>query len=99
MYAYIILHDMIIEYDGNAICHYSTNENLPTVEGVVFDLRVEYMVNRNRVYDRVGYRNLHVDLVEHVFNAKVNPVVYDFYDKHTYNYIKYNHLVQQTQDP
>lgn len=31
-------------------------------------------------YDWVGHHNLHVDLVEHVFNALVNPIVHDFYD-------------------
>ena len=44
-------------------------------------LTSEYMVNRNGVYDRVGYRNLHVDLVEHVFNAHVNHVFDNWYDE------------------
>ncbi|KAL7590059.1 hypothetical protein Lser_V15G39712 [Lactuca serriola] len=37
MYACIILHNMILEDEGRAICRYNENEVLPNVEGVVVD--------------------------------------------------------------
>ena len=44
MYACIILHNMILEDEGRAICRYNENEVLPNVEGVVVGTQ-EYRVN------------------------------------------------------
>lgn len=41
---------MIIEDEGNVICHYNENENLPNVEGVGIST-LEYMTNREKIYE------------------------------------------------
>ncbi|CAI9286895.1 unnamed protein product [Lactuca saligna] len=77
MYACIILHNMIFEYEGKTICYYNENKNLPNVKGVGVGSKA-YMANIGEVYDRVVHHNLHVDLLEHIFNTQMNPVVDDF---------------------
>lgn len=68
---------MILEDKGKTICHYNENEDLPNVERVGIGTHA-YRANRAEVYDRVGHHNPRTDLVEHAFNAQVNPNVDDF---------------------
>lgn len=53
------------------------NENLPNGERVGIGMQ-SYMASRGEIYDRVGHHNLRADLVEHIFNARVNLVVDGF---------------------
>ncbi|CAI9281107.1 unnamed protein product [Lactuca saligna] len=70
---------MIIEYEGKTICQYNENGDLPNVEGVGIGTQA-YMANRAEAYNRVRRHNLRADLVEHVFNVRVNPNVDSFYE-------------------
>ncbi|CAI9260394.1 unnamed protein product [Lactuca saligna] len=72
MYACIILHNMILEDEGRAICQYNENEVLPNVERVVIGTQ-EYRVNRREVHNHDIHHALHADLVEHIFGAHIQP--------------------------
>ncbi|KAL7605017.1 hypothetical protein Lser_V15G17409 [Lactuca serriola] len=72
MYACIILHNMILEDEGRAICRYNENEVLPNVEGVVVFTQ-EYRVTRREVHNRDIHQALHADLVEHIYRAHIQP--------------------------
>ncbi|XP_023743030.1 uncharacterized protein LOC111891185 [Lactuca sativa] len=72
MYACIILHNMILEDEGRAICRYNENEVLPNDEGVVVGTQ-EYRVNRREVHNRNIHHALRVDLVEHIYKAHIQP--------------------------
>ncbi|XP_023752086.2 uncharacterized protein LOC111900429 [Lactuca sativa] len=72
MYACIILHNMILEDEGRAICRYNENEVLPNVEGVAVGTQ-EYRVNRRKVHNRDLHQALRADLVEHIYRAYVHP--------------------------
>lgn len=68
---------MILEDERKTICHYNENVNLPDVERVGIGSEM-YMTNKAEVYDKVGHNNLRADLVKHIFNVQMNPVVDDF---------------------
>ncbi|CAI9282155.1 unnamed protein product [Lactuca saligna] len=72
MYACIILHNMILEDEGRAICRYNENEVLPNIEGVAVGTQ-EYWVNRREVHNRDFHQALRADLVEHIYRAHVQP--------------------------
>ncbi|XP_042752034.1 uncharacterized protein LOC122194835 [Lactuca sativa] len=72
MYACIILHNMILEDEGRAICRYNENEVLPNVEGEVVGTQ-EYRVNRREVHNRDIHQALRADLVEHIYRAHIQP--------------------------
>ena len=66
MYACIILHNMILEDEGRAICRYNENEDLPNVEGVAVGTQ-KYRMNRREVHNRDIHHALRADLVEHIY--------------------------------
>ena len=78
MYACIILHNMIIEDEGRAICDYdenaSTGNSVPVSEEQqdlnAFALRNEYT-----------HHNLQADLVEYIWNNATNELGHDMEDE------------------
>ncbi|KAL7603965.1 hypothetical protein Lser_V15G19236 [Lactuca serriola] len=72
MYACIILHNMILENVGRAICRYNENEVLPNVEGVAVGTQ-EYRVNRREVHNHDIHHTLRADLVEHIYRTHIQP--------------------------
>ncbi|KAI3512770.1 hypothetical protein L1887_20089 [Cichorium endivia] len=72
MYACIILHNMILEDEGKAICTYDPDEVLPTYEPLPIG-SAAYLENRNEVQSKEIHNNLRADLVEHIYRARVEP--------------------------
>lgn len=72
MYACIILHNMILEDEGRAICRYNENEGLPNVEGVAVGTQ-EYRMNRREVHNRDIHQTLRAYLVDHIYMTHIQP--------------------------
>ncbi|KAI3520786.1 hypothetical protein L1887_10238 [Cichorium endivia] len=73
MYACIILNNMILEYEGKAICRFDENEVLPHPEPLGFDT-AQYRANRAEVRSRELHNNLRADLSEHVHRNAVEAI-------------------------
>lgn len=72
MYTCIILHNMILEDKGRAICTYDPDEVMPTYEPLPMG-SATYLENRNEVQSKEIHNNLRADLVEHIYRARVEP--------------------------
>ena len=65
MYTCIILHNMIIEDEGNVICEYNKNEIVQPTQAVEVG-SAEYMSRRALVNDVEKHHVLRRDLTEHI---------------------------------
>ncbi|XP_023753170.1 uncharacterized protein LOC111901535 [Lactuca sativa] len=68
MYTCIILHNIILEDEGNTICKYNENEIVLSTQA--FEVgNTEYMLRRAIVHDVEKYHVLRRDLTEHILNV------------------------------
>ncbi|KAL7592102.1 hypothetical protein Lser_V15G32850 [Lactuca serriola] len=68
MYTCIILHNMTLENEGNAICEYDGNEIVPPTQAFVVG-STEYMLRRAIVHDVESHHVFRRDLMEHIWNV------------------------------
>ncbi|CAH1444558.1 unnamed protein product [Lactuca virosa] len=67
MYTCIILHNMILEDEGNVICEYNENEIVPPTQSFKVG-GAEYMSRRALVHDVETHHVLRRDMKEHIWN-------------------------------
>ena len=68
MYAYIILHNMIVKYEGDAITNQNDDDEEPIIpmsQGYVKDFQ-NYLQRNAEIYDRKVYNQFRSDLVEYI---------------------------------
>ncbi|XP_023763646.1 uncharacterized protein LOC111912143 [Lactuca sativa] len=78
MYTCIILHNMILEDEENAICEYNENKTVPPIQ--TFEVgNEEYLASRAIIYDFETHHVLRRNLTEHIWivnhiDLNVEPV-------------------------
>ncbi|KAL7608425.1 hypothetical protein Lser_V15G09788 [Lactuca serriola] len=68
MYTCIILHNMILEDEGSAICEYNENEIVPPTQALEVG-SAEYMSMRETLHDVETHHVLYRDLTEHTWTV------------------------------
>ncbi|KAJ0702500.1 hypothetical protein HanPI659440_Chr14g0530271 [Helianthus annuus] len=69
MYACILLHNIIIEDEGHAICEYDENA---MEENNVLVSEEQQDLNRFSLHNDFTHANLQSDLIEHIWNVREN---------------------------
>ncbi|KAL7599961.1 hypothetical protein Lser_V15G22780 [Lactuca serriola] len=69
MYTCIILHNMIIEDEGRAICAFDEEEIIPETQPIEIGGE-EYINRRAEICCTETFHNLHNDLVEHIYGVQ-----------------------------
>ncbi|KAL7618642.1 uncharacterized protein LOC111894869 [Lactuca sativa] len=68
MYICIILHNIILEDEGNAICEYNENEIVPLTQAFEVGSN-DYLVRRAIIHDVETHHVLHRDFKEHIWTV------------------------------
>ena len=71
MYACVILHNMILKDEGNAICHFQESD-LPATQKRVS--QEEYVTNFQEIRDAKKHHMLRQDPVDHIWNIQLPNV-------------------------
>ncbi|KAI3509156.1 hypothetical protein L1887_24191 [Cichorium endivia] len=69
MYACIILHNMIIEDQGKAICQYVENEEVPSIPPIEPG-SPPYVARRREIRNNQKHHELRADLAEHIYRLQ-----------------------------
>ncbi|XP_023765309.1 uncharacterized protein LOC111913827 [Lactuca sativa] len=69
MYTYLILHNMIIEDEGRAICVFDEEETIPEIQPIEIGGE-EYMNRRAEIHYTETFQILRNDLVKHIYGVQ-----------------------------